>query len=89
MSLLSSEAEQDIKIIIKGAVEQGIEDYKRENPKFPYLQQAEFMKELKISITYLYKLIEHGLKRVVLEEGDRTVWYSLDQARQLMDSLAE
>ncbi|MQW23949.1 MULTISPECIES: hypothetical protein [unclassified Lactococcus] len=56
---------------------------------FPYVKQSDLMKELNISTSYMPKLIKAGLKRVVLEEDDRTVWYSKKQLIELFDSLAE
>lgn len=55
----------------------------------PYVKQSELLEDLGISKTYLEKLQDYGLKRVILEEGDRTVWYSYEQLTQVMDKLAE
>ena len=67
----------------------GFEDYKELDRPFPYKKASQLKKELEISDSYLEKLCRHGLKRVILEEGDKTVWYDPRQLTELMDSLAE
>ena len=89
MSILSFEAEQELTQSVLNRVDKLVEARVEQSREFPYVQQAELLKELNISTTYLAKLGAHGLKQVILEDGDRTVWYKKSQLESLMDSLAE
>ncbi|MGV9046598.1 hypothetical protein ACN9S9_12810 [Lactococcus lactis] len=89
MSILSFEAEQELTQSVLNRVDKLVEARVEQLREFPYVQQAELLKDLKISTTYLAKLRAHGLKQVILEDGDRTVWYKKSQLESLMDSLAE
>lgn len=89
MSILSFEAEQELTQSVLNRVDKLVEARVEQSREFPYVQQAELLKELNISTTYLAKLWAHGLKQVILEDGDRTVWYKKSQLESLMDSLAE
>lgn len=89
MSILSFEAEQELTQSVLNRVDKLVEARVEQSREFPYVQQAELLKELNISTTYLTKLRAHGLKQVILEDGDRTVWYKKSQLESLMDSLAE
>ena len=89
MSILSFEAEQELTQSVLSRVDKLVEARVEQSREFPYVQQAELLKELNISTTYLAKLRAHGSKQVILEDGDRTVWYKKSQLESLMDSLAE
>lgn len=89
MSILSFEAEQELTQSVLNRVDKLVEARVERLREFPYVQQAELLKELNISTTYLAKLRALGLKQVILEDGDRTVWYKKSQLESLMDSLAE
>ena len=92
MSITFEPSEQSETEYFNGLLTRFDEALKRQqelNKLFPYIQQSELLKKLSISTSYLDKLLAHGLKRVILEEGDRTIWYSLPQLTQLMDELAE
>ena len=89
MSILSFEAEQELTQSVLNRVDKLVEARVEQSRLFTYVQQAELLKELNISTTYLAKLRAHGLKQVILEDGDRTVWYKKSQLESLMDSLAE
>ena len=52
-------------------------------------KKADLKRELSINEAYYKKLVVAGLREVILEEGDKTVWVSKKQLEQLMDQLAE
>ncbi|AYG01452.1 hypothetical protein [Lactococcus allomyrinae] len=87
--ILSERTEQELAQGVLQRLDKLIEQREQLNKPFPYVQQSELMKELGVSTTYFSKLKLHGLKQVILEDGDRTVWYSKQQLAELMDSLAE
>lgn len=89
MSLLSEQAERELTQSVLTRLDKLVDSKIGQNQKFPYVQQSELLKELRISTTYLTKLKAHGLKQVQLEENDRTVWYKRSQLEELMDQLAE
>lgn len=89
MSLLSEQAERKLTQSVLTRLDKLVESKIEQSKKFSYIQQSELMLELGISITYLSKLKAHGLKQVILEDGDRTVWYKRSQLEELMDELAE
>ncbi|MGF2003810.1 hypothetical protein ACQUE4_07830 [Lactococcus lactis] len=89
MSLLSSEAEQELAQSVLNRVDKLVDARIEASREFPYVQQAELLKDLKISTTYLTKLRAHGLKQVILEDGDRCVWYKKSDVESLMDELAQ
>lgn len=90
MNLLSPEAQSQL---VLNLVDQCSEKLFRviENYyiKSPYVQQKALMEELGISYSYLKKLEAHGLKRVKLDEKDKTIFYKREDVFKLMDSLAE
>ncbi|MDU4036627.1 MAG: hypothetical protein E7H15_04765 [Lactococcus lactis] len=57
--------------------------------EFPYKKKADLKRELSINEAYYKKLVIAGLREVILEENDKTVWVSKKQLEQLMDQLAE
>lgn len=89
MSLLSEQAERELTQSVLTRLDKLVDSKIGQSQKFPYVQQSELLKELRISTTYLTKLKAHGLKQVQLEENDRTVWYKRSQLEELMDQLAE
>lgn len=89
MSVLSEQAEHEIAIGALDCLDKLVEIRMRQMNKFPYIKQSEMMEELGISTTYLPKLIKAGLKKVVLEKGDTTIWYKRSQLIELFDQLAE
>ncbi len=89
MSILSEQAERELAQAALARLDKLIDARIEQLREFPYVQQSELMAELKISTTYLTKLKAHGLKQVILEDGDRTVWYKRSQLEDLMDELAE
>lgn len=66
-----------------------VKKIKEENKIFHYEKKTDFKKKLKINEAYYKKLVGAGLREVILEDGDRTIWVSWLQFNQLMDELAE
>ncbi|MFK4881250.1 hypothetical protein ACI1TC_08480 [Lactococcus petauri] len=56
---------------------------------FPYRKKSELKKELGINEAYYQKLVRAGMREVILQDGDKTIWVSKTQLTQLMDKLAE
>ncbi|MFK4898658.1 hypothetical protein [Lactococcus petauri] len=56
---------------------------------FPYHKKSELKKELGINEAYYQKLVRAGMREVILQDGDKTIWVSKTQLTQLMDKLAE
>ncbi|GAB2028245.1 hypothetical protein [Lactovum odontotermitis] len=89
MSLIFNEQiEREYFAKLHADFEKGFQERLRMQKPFPYVKGSKLMKELNISPTYLRKLEAAGLKRVILEEGDRIVWYNLNQLTEVMDRLA-
>ena len=78
MSILSIEAEQELTQSVLSHVDKLVEARVEQSREFPYKKKADFK-----------KLVVAGLREVILEEGDKTVWVSKKQLEQLMDQLAE
>lgn len=89
MSLLSEQAEQElIQSVLKRAdklVELRVEQLR----EFPYKKKADLKRKLSINEAYYQKLVTAGLREVILEENDKTVWVSEIQLEHLMNHLAE
>ncbi|MEU6754552.1 hypothetical protein ABZ914_50705, partial [Spirillospora sp. NPDC046719] len=66
MSILSFEAEQELTQSVLNRVDKLVEARVEQSREFPYVQQAELLKELNISTTYLAKLRAQGLKLLIL-----------------------
>lgn len=89
MSLLSTEAEQELTQSVLNRVDKLVEVKVEQSREFPYKKKADLKRELSINEAYYKKLVIAGLREVILEEGDKTVWVSKKQLEQLMDQLAE
>lgn len=89
MSLLSTEAEQELTQSVLNCVDKLVEAKVEQSREFPYKKKADLKRELSINEAYYKKLVIAGLREVILEEGDKTVWVSKKQLEQLMDQLAE
>ncbi|MFK4788112.1 hypothetical protein ACI1T5_10085 [Lactococcus petauri] len=89
MSLLSEQAEQDLAQSVLRRLDKMIDIKLQQADKIKYKKKAELKKKLKINEAYYKKLVKAGLREVILEDGDRTIWNSEEQFNQLMDELAE
>lgn len=89
MSLLSEQAEQELTQSVLSRLDKMIELKLQQADKIKYKKKAELKKMLKINEAYYKKLVKAGLREVILEDGDRTIWNSEEQFNQLMDELAE
>lgn len=89
MSLLSEQAEQELTQSVLSRLDKMIELKLQQADKIKYKKKAELKKKLKINEAYYKKLVKAGLREVILEDGDRTIWNSEEQFNQLMDELAE
>lgn len=89
MSLLSTEAEQELTQSVLNRVDKLVEVKVEQSREFPYKKKADLKRELSINEAYYKKLVVAGLREVILEENDKTVWVSKKQLEQLMDQLAE
>ncbi|MFK4781171.1 hypothetical protein [Lactococcus petauri] len=89
MSLLSEQAEQELTQSVLSRLDKIIELKLQQADKIKYKKKAELKKKLKINEAYYKKLVKAGLREVILEDGDRTIWNSEEQFNQLMDELAE
>ncbi|WP_195362578.1 hypothetical protein [Lactococcus lactis] len=89
MSILSFEAEQELTQSVLNRVDKLVEVKVEQSREFPYKKKADLKRELSINEAYYKKLVVAGLREVILEEGDKTVWISKKQLEQLMDQLAE
>lgn len=65
------------------------EEIKERNKIFHYEKKTDLKKDLKINEAYYQKLVKAGLREVILQDGDKTIWVSKLQLNQLMDELAE
>ena len=89
MALLSEQAEQELTQSVLSRLDKMIELKLQQADKIKYKKKAELKKKLKINEAYYKKLVKAGLREVILEDGDRTIWNSEEQFNQLMDELAE
>ncbi|MFK4966849.1 hypothetical protein ACI1UG_01410 [Lactococcus garvieae] len=89
MSLLSKQAEQDLAQSVLSRLDKMIDIKLQQADKIKYKKKTDLKKKLKVNEAYYKKLVKAGLREVILEDGDRTVWVSEEQFNQLMDDLAE
>jgi len=89
VSLLSKQAEQDLAQSVLSRLDKMIDIKLQQADKIKYKKKADLKKKLKINEAYYKKLVKAGLREVILEDGDRTIWNSEEQFNQLMDELAE
>lgn len=89
MSLLSEQAEQELTQSILNRLDKLIDTKLQQADKIKYKKKADLKKKLKVNEAYYKKLVKAGLREVILEDGDRTVWVSEEQVNQLLDELAE
>lgn len=89
MSLLSEQAEQELTQSVLSRLDKMIELKLQQADKIKYKKKADLKKKLKINDAYYKKLVKAGLREVILEDGDKTIWVSEEQFNQLMDELAE
>ncbi|WP_270345112.1 hypothetical protein [Lactococcus petauri] len=89
MTLLSEQAEYELTQSVLSRLDKMIELKLQQADKIKYKKKAELKKKLKINEAYYKKLVKAGLREVILEDGDRTIWNSEEQFNQLMDELAE
>ncbi|WP_338976374.1 hypothetical protein VNN32_04125 [Lactococcus petauri] len=89
MSLLSEQAEQELTQSVLSRLDKIIELKLQQADKIKYKKKAELKKKLKVNEAYYKKLVKAGLREVILEDGDKTIWVSEEQFNQLMDELAE
>lgn len=89
MRLLSEQAEQELTQSVLSRLDKMIELKLQQADKIKYKKKAELKKNLKVNEAYYKKLVNAGLREVILEDGDKTIWVSEEQFNQLMDELAE
>ncbi|MFQ6324426.1 hypothetical protein [Lactococcus garvieae] len=89
MSLLSEQAEQELTQSVLSRLDKMIEIKLQQADKIKYKKKADLKKKLKVNEAYYKKLVKAGLREVILEDGDKTIWVSEEQFNQLMDELAE
>ncbi|WP_406813035.1 hypothetical protein [Lactococcus petauri] len=89
MSLLSEKAEQELAQSVLSRLDKMINIKLQQADKIKYKKKADLKKKLKVNEAYYKKLVRAGLREVILEDGDRTIWVSEEQFNQLMDDLAE
>ncbi|BAV02698.1 hypothetical protein [Lactococcus formosensis] len=89
MSLLSEQAEQELTQSVLSRLDKMIELKLQQADKIKYKKKADLKKKLKVNEAYYKKLVKAGLREVILEDGDKTIWVSEEQFNQLMDELAE
>ncbi|KXT61906.1 hypothetical protein [Lactococcus sp. DD01] len=89
MSLLSEQAEQELTQSVLSRLDKMIDIKLQQADKIKYKKKADLKRKLKINENYYQKLVKAGLREVILEDGDRTIWNSEEQFNQLMDQLAE
>lgn len=89
MSLLSEEAEQELAQSVLSRLDKMIDIKLQQANKIKYKKKADLKKNLKVNEAYYKKLVKAGLREVILEDGDKTIWVSEEQFNQLMDQLAE
>lgn len=89
MSLLSKQAEQELVQSLATKLDELVDSKMKQADKIKYTKKADLKRKLKINENYYQKLVKAGLREVILEDGDRTIWNSEEQFNQLMDELAE
>lgn len=89
MSILSFEAEQELTQSVLSRVDKLVDAKVEQSREFAYKKKSDLKRELSINEAYYKKLVVAGLREVILEENDKTVWVSKKQLEQLMDKLAE
>ncbi|MEX5279034.1 hypothetical protein RO490_05275 [Lactococcus petauri] len=89
MSLLSEQAEQELTQSVLSRLDKMIDIKLQQADKIKYKKKADLKKKLKVNEAYYKKLVKAGLREVILEDGDKTIWVSEEQFNQLMDQLAE
>jgi hypothetical protein len=89
MSLLSEKAEQELTQSVLNRLDKMIDVKLQQADKIKYKKKADLKKKLKVNEAYYKKLVKAGLREVILEDGDKTIWVSEEQFNQLMDELAE
>lgn len=89
MSILSFEAEQELTQSVLNRVDKLVDAKVEKSREFAYKKKSDLKRELSINEAYYKKLVVAGLREVILEENDKTVWVSKKQLEQLMDKLAE
>ncbi len=89
MGLLSEQAEQELTQSVLNRLDKMIDIKLQQADKIKYKKKADLKRKLKINENYYQKLVKAGLREVILEDGDRTIWNSEEQFNQLMDQLAE
>ncbi|MDG6126716.1 hypothetical protein [Lactococcus formosensis] len=89
MSLLSEKAEQELAQSVLSRLDKMINIKLQQADKIKYKKKADLKKKLKVNEAYYKKLVRAGLREVILEDGDKTVWVSEEQFNKLMDDLAE
>lgn len=89
MGVLSEQAEQELTQSVLSRLDKMIDIKLQQADKIKYKKKADLKRKLKINENYYQKLVKAGLREVILEDGDRTIWNSEEQFNQLMDQLAE
>ena len=89
MSILSFEAEQELTQSVLSHVDKLVEARVEQSREFAYKKKSDLKRELSINEAYYKELVVAGLREVILEENDKTVWVSKKQLEQLRDKLAE
>lgn len=89
MGLLSEQAEQELTQSVLSRLDKMIDIKLQQADKIKYKKKADLKRKLKINEDYYKKLVKAGLREVILEDRDRTIWVSEEQFNQLMDQLAE
>lgn len=89
MSLLSEKAEQELAQSVLSRLDKMINIKLQQADKIKYKKKADLKQKLKVNEAYYKKLVRAGLREVILEDGDKTVWVSEEQFNKLMDDLAE
>ena len=86
---LETDIRETIRDIALEEIKAVAKEIKEGNKVFHYEKKPDLKKELKINDAYYKKLVKAGLREVILEDGDKTIWVSKLQLNQLMDKLAE
>lgn len=87
--ILSEQAEQQLIQSVLNKLDKLVDSKVGQLREFPYKKKADLKRKLKINEAYYKKLVVAGLREVILEEGDKTVWISEAQLESLMDEIAE
>lgn len=88
-AILSEQSEQELIQAVLSRLDKLVDSKVEQSREFPYKKKADLKRKLKINEAYYKKLVTAGLREVILEENDKTVWISEIQLKQLMDTLAE